>query len=197
MDGYAKRTQQKKEKILKAAKQLFLERGFTDTSIAEIAAQAGVSQVTIYNYFNSKENLLKEVMQAYMTEAIGKAEALLDMDVPFAQKVAMLFAYGKEEQASISPTFTNTIAWEDPALQAIYREIAATKAIPMIIRFVQMGQAEGAIDSTIPVEAVLAYISGMMPILTNKDFLKTSQEYKEGINKLFYYGLLGKMKDKE
>lgn len=192
MNGYEKRTQRKKAAILQAARELFFEHGVTNTGIADIAAKAQVSQVTIYNYFQSKDNLLREVMQAYMTQAIASAEELLQLDIPFAEKVELFFQMGAKEQASLSQNFTNSIAWDDPAMQELYRELAASKAVPFLCKFIEMGKEAGAIDRSIPLESIMAYISAFMPILTRPDFLKSSKEYKEGINKLFYYGLLGK-----
>ena len=58
MDGFEKRREQKKKDILKAALSLFQQYGVQKVTISEIAKKANVSQVTIYNYFESKDNLL-------------------------------------------------------------------------------------------------------------------------------------------
>lgn len=50
-----------KQRILEAAIQLFQARGFDQTSVDEIAAQASVSRATFFNYMNSKENVLHEI----------------------------------------------------------------------------------------------------------------------------------------
>ena len=49
--------QDKKERILAVAAQLFLERGFDATSIELVAGNAEVSKVTIYNHFTDKSGL--------------------------------------------------------------------------------------------------------------------------------------------
>jgi len=51
----------KKEKIVDAAITLFGENGFHNTSISQIAKNAGVSKGLMYNYFESKEELLKYI----------------------------------------------------------------------------------------------------------------------------------------
>jgi AcrR family transcriptional regulator len=53
----ARRTQ-----ILDAAAQVFAEKGFHRATTREIAGVAGISEGTIYNYFNSKESLLFGIM---------------------------------------------------------------------------------------------------------------------------------------
>lgn len=48
--------------VLQAAKESFLGVGFGATNLDEVAATAGVSKVTIYRHFTSKENLFTAVM---------------------------------------------------------------------------------------------------------------------------------------
>lgn len=47
-----------KNKIIRAAEQLFSEKGFDGTSVNEIAEKAGVNKPLIYYYFKSKDGLL-------------------------------------------------------------------------------------------------------------------------------------------
>src|SRR5215467_14150395 len=51
----------KREAILSAALELFVERGFYGTTVPEIAERAGVGAGTIYRYFESKEALVNEL----------------------------------------------------------------------------------------------------------------------------------------
>src|SRR5687767_15065134 len=45
-------------RIAEVASELFLERGFDDVTIAEVAAAAGVSKVTVFSHLEPKEDLL-------------------------------------------------------------------------------------------------------------------------------------------
>ncbi|GAA2300713.1 TetR/AcrR family transcriptional regulator [Streptomyces violaceusniger] len=49
---------QTRARIASVATQLFLERGFDDVTINEVAAAAGVSKVTVFAHFDRKEDLL-------------------------------------------------------------------------------------------------------------------------------------------
>lgn len=53
-----KKIEERKAKLIKAAEQVFAEKGFHQATISEIARQAGVSDATIYEYFPTKEELL-------------------------------------------------------------------------------------------------------------------------------------------
>ena len=49
--------------IVAAARKVFIERGFDAASTAEIAANAGVAEGTIYKYFESKRDVLLAVIE--------------------------------------------------------------------------------------------------------------------------------------
>jgi AcrR family transcriptional regulator len=60
---------EKKQQILEVALRLFANMGFHETSISKIAKEAGISKGLLYNYFESKESLLQEIMLSF-TETI-------------------------------------------------------------------------------------------------------------------------------
>ena len=67
----------KQEQILKAAKELFTKYGFKKVSMDEIANETGVTKKTVYSYFSSKEELLKDVIKEELQnirKIIDKAE---------------------------------------------------------------------------------------------------------------------------
>lgn len=53
-----KRSEARKEQILKAAEKVFAKKGFHEATISEVAREAGLSDATIYEYFSTKEELL-------------------------------------------------------------------------------------------------------------------------------------------
>ena len=60
--------------ISDTATAMFLERGFDEVRVAEVAAACGVSEKTVYNYFPTKESLLldrEEGMAADIRRALG------------------------------------------------------------------------------------------------------------------------------
>ena len=63
-----------RETLAEAACELFLERGYADTTVAEITHRAGVSRSSFFNYFSSKA----DVLWSGLDERITVAEAELD-----------------------------------------------------------------------------------------------------------------------
>lgn len=60
----------RKRQIMDAALSLFAEKGYTNTSISNIAKQAEISKGLIYNYFISKEDLLVQLFDNGMKEML-------------------------------------------------------------------------------------------------------------------------------
>lgn len=52
----------KKEAILNAAEKLFYRHGFHATGVKSILTQAGVAPMTMYYHFQSKEDVIKEIL---------------------------------------------------------------------------------------------------------------------------------------
>lgn len=61
-EQYEKIREERKEVIMQTALRLFSEHGFNDTSISKIAQEAKISKGLIYNYFESKEDLIKQIV---------------------------------------------------------------------------------------------------------------------------------------
>ncbi|MFF4384924.1 TetR/AcrR family transcriptional regulator [Kitasatospora sp. NPDC001547] len=64
------RAARKRAAIIGAARAQFLEHGF-GAGVDQIAAQAGVSKMTVYNHFGSKEDLFADVIGDALEQALG------------------------------------------------------------------------------------------------------------------------------
>ncbi|WP_297809632.1 TetR/AcrR family transcriptional regulator [uncultured Helicobacter sp.] len=62
--------QQKQEKILKVASELFLKYGYQKTNLQMIIQQTGGSFATIYKFFETKENLFEKVIESNQKEFV-------------------------------------------------------------------------------------------------------------------------------
>ena len=61
---------QTRQRIFDVAQGLFVEKGFERVSVAEVARAADVSEVTVFNYFPSKEDLFFGGMQLYEEQLV-------------------------------------------------------------------------------------------------------------------------------
>src|SRR6478735_1911940 len=61
----------KREAILRAAIDVFAERGYFNAQVADVARSAGVAAGTVYLYFRSKDDLLISIFERTMKQAIA------------------------------------------------------------------------------------------------------------------------------
>jgi AcrR family transcriptional regulator len=61
---------EKRAAILAAAKALFISNAFGGTSMDAIAADAGVSKLTVYSHFGDKDNLFREVIRSRIQDLL-------------------------------------------------------------------------------------------------------------------------------
>jgi AcrR family transcriptional regulator len=92
-DMPSKRVQQREERrkqILDAALTVFLGKGFHATNVSDVAAEAGVSQGTIYWYFESKDELFHAaLMSAFMDFGEGTLAALTECSTATDKMLAL------------------------------------------------------------------------------------------------------------
>src|SRR5580700_4913701 len=65
-----RKKQRTRQLIAETARALFVERGFDAVPVAEVARHADVSEATVFNYFQTKEDLVFQGMQAFETEML-------------------------------------------------------------------------------------------------------------------------------
>lgn len=86
-----KKTEEKRQSIIEAAHQVFLEVGFHQASMADIATRSGASKATLYGYFSSKEDLFTEVM-VNAADEIRASFGQLTLEIPLRDS---LIAFGR------------------------------------------------------------------------------------------------------
>ena len=67
----------KRERILRAAVDVFAEHGYFNAKVAQIAKSAGVADGTIYLYFDGKEDLLITIFREYTRNYLHALEQLM------------------------------------------------------------------------------------------------------------------------
>ncbi|NLL86363.1 MAG: TetR/AcrR family transcriptional regulator [Syntrophomonadaceae bacterium] len=194
MDGFAKRRERKKESIRLAAQQLFMDRGFRAVSIAEIAALAGVSQVSIYNYFGSKEKLAIYVIDQYMAEQLQVFTDIIESPQPFLVKLEKAFFQSAKAYETIHMEFIDTFISSDPKIAKLlvaYEE----KLFPYMMKFIEQGWEEGYFNKDLSQETLLFYFNlfssqAMQQLEKMPKGEKKRRVYNELLS-VFFYGVRG------
>jgi len=120
---------QTRARILEVAARLFLERGFDAVTVTEIAREAGVSSVTVFNHFPRKEDLFldRQVDAAeFLRAAVRDRDSGLD-ELASLREMTVRLVDDRHPLSGLndrSVPFFRTVA-ASPSLVARAREIAA------------------------------------------------------------------------
>lgn len=141
----------KKKDIAYAAIRVFAEKGFSNTSTAEIAKKAGVAEATIFKHFGSKENLLLTLMIPYIKELLpGMVDEvfaeILSADVVSYEQFLRKFLRNRivfiSENREVFQVFIKEILYAE-TLKAEFIPYFHTYAKPKLIGVIEHFQAQG------------------------------------------------------
>ena len=76
------------QQIIKTAQQLFIEKGFVETSMSDIAATVGINRPTLHYYFRTKDKLFQAVFGMIVEAIIPKFQDIITCnDLPLPVRV--------------------------------------------------------------------------------------------------------------
>jgi AcrR family transcriptional regulator len=81
-----KKPEVRKAEILDASEKLFNTKGFEAATINDILTALNISKGAFYHYFKSKEEVLDEIIEKYISERVSRAEKIVDSSLSPAQK---------------------------------------------------------------------------------------------------------------
>ena len=84
---FARLSDEKKEKIRDAAVEIFAENGYANAKMKTIAAAAGISVGSLYQYFDTKEEIFLDALQTMRRELESVLMPLVSAEVPFLNKI--------------------------------------------------------------------------------------------------------------
>lgn len=182
MNGFERRREQKREAIREAALELYMQHGARSVGIAAIAEAAGVSQVTIYNYFGSKDELTRDVITRYLEQYVQDFEAFCQAELPYAEKMEQLLLRSSTLD-TLHIEFIDTFLSDAPELAEIIRDYEA-KLVPLFVAFIEEGKQLGYFSSALSTEMILFYINlfnsqALMKLKEEQDDSRRRQMYKE------------------
>ena len=159
-----KRANGKREKIVRSAAKLFLEKGYDNVSINDIIEVAGGSKGTIYSNFGSKEKLFEAVVEQMCsdvtiridTRAVGTIdEQLTRIAYSFVSKVlSPEILYFHRLMTSIGRTF--------PKAGRLFYETGPRTVYQIIGGWVAMHQAKGSIRDDVPAHHLAVLFHDML-----------------------------------
>lgn len=196
MNGFRRNKEIKRQSILKAAKELFRIYGFRKASISDIAHQANVSQVTIYNHFGSKDGLAREVVKTIILDILERAREIMNEDRPFPEKLETIIF----DKANIASQYHGELmqiaAQGDPEMQQWIESLWQEDVNQVTLDLIEEGKKEGYISEQLSGQDIMFYLEVLRRgVFTSPDIfanIEPDAEIYRRLNHLFVYGLVGR-----
>ena len=182
---------QRRREIFNAAVNLFLEKGFQETSMREIAEAAGMGKSSLYDYFKTKDEILAFVIEEETIILTKQAQAIarqnispeirlkqiMELHVNFMQENAHLFSRLSAEALRLKPESQKGIQQTRYA----YQDLVAV--------IIQEGIAAGRFREMAPLHAARLLINSLLSVLYTTRPTGSTETMLDETVEIFLHGL--------
>lgn len=162
---------QRKERealIITTAEEVFLEKGYHNTSIDEIAARVGIAKGTVYLHFPGKEELVVAILERDMQSFLQGIDAIIASDVYATPQIKL--------EAVLNYMHTGLFNKQAHLLATIYSGVDLKRKImepdsvihelwhgvvTRVTALLEQGKAAGELDKGVPTQVMLMTIFGI------------------------------------
>lgn len=185
-----------RQKILAAATTLMTQRGIHDTGMKDVSLQAGISIVTMYKYFPTKEELTEEVVLNFYRD---RFKPIVDMaeetEATFATIIRAFKREGEDCERVLGEATFREFQRVIKQSKVVYDYLYNTQ-MAVMSTLIQKGRASGEINTPASDDVLLMVISW---IFTQLGQMKTdlSKEQVQGLQWILRYGADGRPEDQK
>jgi AcrR family transcriptional regulator len=179
-DSLLAKGEDRKQRILAVAQRLLTRNGWRNTTLAQIAGEAGVSPAGLLHHFESKEQLLHAVLDARDADDDAHADRAGDLISEIAS-VADRFYRSPELVGTYSVLLAESV---DPAAPLHDRLVDRYQgAVAIITELIRQGQRAGRyrmdMDVTVKAVQIIAFITGMETTWLLNPSIPLTEVFKE------------------
>jgi AcrR family transcriptional regulator len=157
----------KHQRLLEQAERLFRGKGFKAVAVEEIAAAAGISKMTIYNQFGSKEKLFTEINLLLIKRFNREVEAAVWQETNTFDRLRVYFEKGQETADHYSPAYFKDI-YEMPYVIQTITKYKKETTLQILMDILDEGSQKGEIrneDQHFLVQLLDVLTAGIMQIM--------------------------------
>lgn len=134
--------EKRKQELLKIAYRLFISKGYEETSIDEIIAEAQIAKGTFYFHFKSKNALLEAIINMMITEEAEQAKQFVSAPLPVPQKIVGVITSLRPRQNEMN--IENALnRKENIVIHEKMKRRVIDEAVPILSEVVSEGIAQG------------------------------------------------------
>ena len=153
----------RRQRILSVAERLLARNGWRNTSLAQIAKEAGVTPAGLLHHFESKEQLLNAVLDARDADDDAHADYRSGDLITELSRVPERFERAPELIGTFTVLLVENIAPDAPLHDRMHKRYS--DAVDIVTEIIKRGQSDGVYrpdcDAASKAVEILAFITGM------------------------------------
>lgn len=152
------------QKIIETAQQLFIEKGFVETSMSDIAHAVGVNRPVLHYYFRTKDKMFQAVFSNIVASVIPKVQDILRQDVPFIKRMELILdEYIKKfiESPYLVKFILGEIQRDVNHLISIAKELQLNNCFDILYKYLSDEMQKGKLK-TVPIPFVFFTFYGLL-----------------------------------
>lgn len=136
------KTENRKKDIVKKAYELFITKGYENTSVDDIIAKAKIAKGTFYYHFDSKEQMLEEVVNMMIASGVKRAKKIIKQDMKIEEKLVytILALRVTPEEQSLQDVIHEK---ENIVLHKKTNDRIIEEAVPLLSQIARQAKKEG------------------------------------------------------
>lgn len=164
-ENTTQRLADKRTRILKAARDLVADGGWSAAQVDHVAAKAGVATGTVYRYWSSKAELCAEIVAAVSAREVGIVKAIADGDgSPLEKLAAAIRTFAGRALRGRRLAYALIAEPVDPEVEAVRLDYRAQLAL-CLERILREGIMRGAFPRLDPAVAAACMVGAFMEAL--------------------------------
>ncbi len=181
----------RRHQVFNASVHLFLEKGFQETTMQEIAEAAGMGKSTLYDYFKTKDEILFSVVEDEIYDLTEQAKGIVTRDLPAAEKLKQVMRAHLEHLLEQKDFYTNLLfevqrlSIEDQRRLQVKRHVYQDLLCSLVEQAIQ----EGAFRPVTPLLAARTILSLLTPAVFTSRPTGTPEQMMEEAIDIFYRGV--------
>ncbi len=186
---WTRRKEARPEEITAAALDLFVERGFANTRLEDVASRAGISKGTLYLYFENKEELFKAVVREGLVSPLAVMKGVIEQFEGSSFELLRILLCGWWEKVGATrvsgiPKLIFAEAGNFPELARFYVAEVVEPGHEVIAAIVKRGVSRGEFRAVDPIQTAPLIAAPLVVIMMWRNSL--AQHGSQAIDPLRY-----------
>jgi AcrR family transcriptional regulator len=190
-----------KERILQYALIRFLDAGFHSVSVDIFTSELNMSKKTFYRVFDSKNDLVRQLLLRVVTNIGSRVKELLETDRPFVEKIELLMSLLANQIRRLNKPLMQDLMRYLPSVWEEVQTLRRKRVLEVFANLIAQGKSSGHIRPEVNTRIfLLTFVGAVEAVLTPAVLAEeafSGEEVVICILSTFFHGILTEEASKE